>query len=131
MGPPRFRLWMLMVLVATVAVAMGLQRRRADFLDRAGQHRRMEQSFHEEFRGASAALEVQPQSGIWDVSEDLTSGCGWARYKGVLFQGKERVSTLIAALDQMEAHHAMLRKKYEQAARYPWLPVPPDPPPPG
>ena len=26
------------------------------------------------------------------------------------------------------AHHAALRSKYERAARYPWLPVEPDPP---
>ena len=27
-------------------------------------------------------------------------------------------------------HHASLARKYEHAARYPWLPVEPDPPPP-
>src|SRR4051812_43881044 len=27
-------------------------------------------------------------------------------------------------------YHAAMRRKYERAARYPWLPVPPDPPPP-
>ena len=27
-------------------------------------------------------------------------------------------------------HHASLARKYERAARYPWLPVEPDPPPP-
>ena len=26
------------------------------------------------------------------------------------------------------AHHDALRRKYESAARHPWLPVPPDPP---
>ena len=28
-------------------------------------------------------------------------------------------------------HHRRLRQKYQHAAVYPWLPVPPDPPPPG
>ena len=28
------------------------------------------------------------------------------------------------------AYFAMMRQKYLRAARYPWLPVPPDPPPP-
>ena len=28
------------------------------------------------------------------------------------------------------AYHASLKRKYERAARYPWLPVEPDPPPP-
>src|SRR4051812_42601210 len=28
------------------------------------------------------------------------------------------------------SYHAALRRKCERAARYPWLPVPPDPPPP-
>src|SRR5262245_21410608 len=27
-------------------------------------------------------------------------------------------------------YHATLKQTYERAARYPWLPVPPDPPPP-
>lgn len=29
-----------------------------------------------------------------------------------------------------EAYHRVLSRKYAQAARYPWLPVAPDPPPP-
>ena len=29
---------------------------------------------------------------------------------------------------QRAIYHAALRRKYERAARYPWLPVPPDPP---
>ncbi len=28
------------------------------------------------------------------------------------------------------AYHARMRQKYERAARYPWLPIEPDPPPP-
>lgn len=31
---------------------------------------------------------------------------------------------------RLAAYHAALRLKYEYAARHPWLPVPPDPPPP-
>ena len=36
----------------------------------------------------------------------------------------------VARGEQMAAYHRELRIKYERAARYPWLPVEPDPPPP-
>jgi hypothetical protein len=36
----------------------------------------------------------------------------------------------VARGEQMAAYHHELRIKYERAARYPWLPVEPDPPPP-
>jgi hypothetical protein len=32
------------------------------------------------------------------------------------------------AYKQLGAHRRMLQRKYERAARYPWLPVEPDPP---
>jgi hypothetical protein len=34
----------------------------------------------------------------------------------------------VARGEQMSAYHRDLRIKYERAARYPWLPVDPDPP---
>jgi hypothetical protein len=34
----------------------------------------------------------------------------------------------VARGEQMAAYHRELRLKYEHAARYPWLPVGPDPP---
>jgi hypothetical protein len=34
----------------------------------------------------------------------------------------------VARGEQMAAYHRALRLKYERAARYPWLPVGPDPP---
>jgi hypothetical protein len=34
----------------------------------------------------------------------------------------------VARGEQMAAFHRALRAKYERAARYPWLPVEPDPP---
>jgi hypothetical protein len=39
-----------------------------------------------------------------------------------------RVSSSLNAA--RSAYHAALRDKYERAARYPWLPLAPDPPPP-
>jgi len=35
-----------------------------------------------------------------------------------------------AALGRRAAYHAAMRQKYERAARYPWLSIAPDPPPP-
>jgi hypothetical protein len=130
MRPPRFRLRTLLIAVAVVATVMGLQRRRADFLGRAEQHGRMELHRHAQARGLGGAILPRPMFEALMDSDDLRSGCGWANYRGVRFEGKERLSTLGAALEQMAAHHAALRRKYERAARYPWLPVAPDPPPP-
>jgi hypothetical protein len=43
-------------------------------------------------------------------------------------RGEGGDSQRVARGEQMAAYHRELRAKYERAARYPWLPVEPDPP---
>ena len=40
----------------------------------------------------------------------------------------EKRSAILRARGRLRAHHIAMRLKYERAARYPWLPVAPDPP---
>jgi hypothetical protein len=53
-----------------------------------------------------------------------------ARFGGTSGMTVEEISRLHGAYDLMmdrADHHASLARKYERAARYPWLPVEPDP----
>lgn len=103
MRAPRFRLRTLMLAVAIVAVALAADvcyRRHAAFGLRAEQCR----------RGASAAY----------MSEQA------ARLRN-RFDHDPRTT---AAFFQRAEYYEALGAKYQRAARYPWLPVAPDPPPP-
>jgi hypothetical protein len=98
---PRFRLWMLMVAVAVVAMALGgpvvLMRRRADFLRLADHHR-----VRVQWRGVNGGTGATP----------------WTDSRGQ------------PVTERRSAWHHAMSLKYEHAAERPWLPVPPDPPPP-
>jgi hypothetical protein len=130
---PRFRarLWMLMAFVAWAAVGMGLERRRTVFLDRAEHHARMDRMFRHEAPCTSAALGLRPESLIFLESDDLSTGAGWAAYRGVRYSGDKPIRELVAALSGLAIHHAGLRDKYACAADHPWLPLSADPPMPG
>ncbi len=98
----QFRLRTLLIVIGIVAIALGLWRR-SELL-------RREAAFHEkEYR----------------------------RYIGERFNFTRfhiRVDGPIAPfavhLGKLADYHGQLQEKYENAARYPWLPVPADPPPP-
>lgn len=98
---PRFHLRTLLIVVAILAVIVDLERRREFFLSLAAQHSRLS---NEEFLAGSL---VQ------------------SRHHFVL-STPERA--MVDAHERLGAYHSKLRAKYERAARYPWLPVPPDPP---
>jgi hypothetical protein len=54
-----------------------------------------------------------------------------SRFGGTSGETVEEITRLRGAYDRMmdrADHHASLARKYERAARYPWLPVEPDPP---
>jgi hypothetical protein len=103
----RFTTRRLMVLVAMAAVCMGLTvtlQRRQRYLVLAEQY-----AAKEKFCRAYQSL--SPLSKGFVVTDTNRSG--------------EIISvTRVAELER----YAHLRKKYERAARYPWLSVPPDPP---
>ena len=125
---PRFTVRRLMVLVAIVAIAFGYRnaiRRRDKFEFQAFFHRQEMQDCRAYLAGATVlttegdgkrtyrrAVPTGPDPFIADARSR-----GW----GVeLFEP--------ASLKRLEAYHAAMTAKYERAARYPWLPVEPDPP---
>jgi hypothetical protein len=97
----------MMIAVAIVAVGMGtiagLARRRDSYLNQAARHRRLSNN---------ALLQ----------STLVTSLHHFVLSKPEL--------ELMKAHERFAIHHAELQAKYERAARHPWLPVEPDPPPP-
>jgi hypothetical protein len=101
-----------MILVAVVAfligVALEINRRSRRFARLAGSHANVAMEHFSTllvFGGDPPPLEDVP-----------TAGLGPARYL-------HRAKTLML-------YHRALKGKYDRAARYPWLPVKPDPPPP-
>jgi hypothetical protein len=109
------RRWM--VAVAVVAVAIGLmigggawlQQRRDYFLSLARSHQNEVTS--STARGEALKSRIGGTSGM--SNEEIMH----------LYRRYEQIT------DRAD-HHASLVRKYEHAARYPWLPVEPDPPPP-
>jgi hypothetical protein len=115
---PRVRLtvrW-LMVAVAIVALVAWLapvRRQQESYAARAAIYRRYAQSFRAKYEGRSNVVFSHP------FLRD-----GWCNDSG----------PDIAATPELQREWAeyceRLASKYERAARYPWLPVPSDPPPP-
>jgi len=93
-----------MALVAVAAMVLAgvrLWRLRESYLERAAMHRRLEASTRR-----------------------------IAKYSGAMSRIGAEPPGADAALNKRAEYRAELGRKYERAARYPWLPVPPDPPPP-
>jgi len=137
MRRPRFRprLWMLMALIAILAVGWSLTVRIVDLRERSLSHR--------EAADGHRTLEAEARKTA--VRED-----GWA--KEVRVKASKYGPTTIAPSTTVGApahtwaywvdfhennaakqhriadFHAAMRAKYERLARYPWLPVAPDPP---
>jgi hypothetical protein len=111
MRPPRFRLRAQMIAVAVVAVLLGgdaFRRRRTDRLALARYH------------AGEARFNVS-HAGLWERGQD--GGC--MEVRDATPEGYARAA---AECRLLAAHHAALSLKYERAARYPWLPVGPNPP---
>jgi hypothetical protein len=73
---------------------------------------------------------------MWRVSgENAAAAQSWKSYE-TRYRKREaacldlgrRVEKIAAKSAAMAVHYAALARKYERAARYPWLPVEPDPP---
>jgi uncharacterized protein (TIGR03067 family) len=125
---PCFRLRTLLVAVALAALICGglaLQRRRATFLARA-QAQAVDLRRWTTFAGAASSIarmfrdmEVQSRESPNnpELREEILEGLRY--YEASDDEDRRRI-----------AYHAALKARYERAARYPWLIVPPDPPPP-
>jgi hypothetical protein len=95
---PRFTVRRLMIAVAIIGLALAL----AVMLKRSG-----------EFR-ALAEKQAYYEAGSLAYADDA--------------RGEGGDPQRVARGEQMAAYHRALKAKYERAARYPWLPVEPDPP---
>jgi hypothetical protein len=105
-----------MIVVALVALLMGggvrLNLRREHFTHRALHHAMFAQESRRIKQHAERNLRSDPF-----LDEQLMPG----RSTGLWLEGLTR-------MDQWIVYHATLQRKYEEAARRPWLPVEPDPP---
>jgi hypothetical protein len=102
-----------MVAVAVIGLMIGggvrLKQRRDYFLSLAQSHQKEVASSMA--RGKALKSRFDPTSGM--SNEEIMH----------LYLDSDRM------IDRAD-HHAAMVRKYERAARYPWLPVEPDPPPP-
>ncbi len=99
----QFRLRTLLIVIGIVAIALGLWRR-SDLL-------RREAAFHEkEYRRY--------------VGESFNFVRGDIRVDG------GPIAPFAVHLGKLADYHGQMQEKYENAAKYPWFPVPSDPPPP-
>ena len=108
---PRMRTWRWMAAVAVIGLMIGggvllIRQRRDYFLALA-------QSHHNE-EASSKARGTALKSRLGSTSE-------MSAEVGQLYRDYERMT------DRAD-HHAAMARKYEHAARYPWLLVEPDPP---
>src|SRR5436309_1037307 len=106
----RFRLRTMMVAVAVVSIAWVGAIRVLDLLELRDMYRRFEHEF-----GREGMLETAIASVRRLVSDS---------------RRPHMLRAYVPLRSGRAAYYAALRRKYERAARYPWLPVAPDPPPP-
>jgi hypothetical protein len=103
---PRYHLRTLLIAVAVASLGngtiAGLARRRAAHLCQAAHHQKLSND------ASLSAYFIDLRYLSWGPSEP------------------ERAE--MAAYERLGDHHAALQAKYERAARFPWLPVEPDPP---
>ena len=106
---PRMTTRRWMVTVVMIALLMGgrvrLKRRSDDFMVRSQDHSRRTSYYHLYTLGVDEHLRATVEPQKRSASEDRK-----AHLLGVI------------------AFHEAMARKYEHAARYPWLPVEPDPP---
>jgi hypothetical protein len=71
---------------------------------------------------AVAVLAISMAAGLrwFDLRSRARAYAFWAAVSPVSFKGPKG--------ERLATHYDLLRLKYEWAARYPWLPVAPDPP---
>jgi hypothetical protein len=114
----RFTVRQMMVAVAFVAVVTGatvIVRRHRIYRVRAAFHAQQEQVAAKRWR-------------YWSQEAAGLSGPAGNRSPPRSDQERERAVVIVNYSRNRVAHHARLRVKYERVARYPWLPIDPDPP---
>lgn len=135
----QFTVRRMMVAVSILAIVFGAERmwrRRQAYLERADPHARMEE-FHADLARDLAADPAA--AGYITVTALLPDGSA-VRFAGhgpgrrihyppdAVNPADEGTAARLEAMCRREAEReGQLRRKYERAARYPWLPVAPDP----
>jgi hypothetical protein len=85
----------------------------------------------EQMRRAAAHYRVQAEyHALWEASfrREATKWRGVQPWVLGGLRGQQARDVML--VPEVAEYHARLRRKYEHAARYPWLPVEADPPPP-
>jgi hypothetical protein len=131
MRRPRFRLRTLVILVAVAALAFGIYAEVVRMGRTAEGHRR---------RAADHEREsIPPSRRALDCDQGAALNRRYAadaRSRGRLADADDFAGRARSWAEEAEEwrarsrYHDLLRSKYERAARYPWLPVEPDPTPP-
>jgi hypothetical protein len=145
---PRVRIWMMMVAVAFVAMAIYVRilwKRRAEFLERAdglAKHQRIALKAAEIYRAVPQKLRkldaellttwreradeleaTEGKSAEWkNLTETIEKFAVFSTCRVGLHEREYDSHVLIAK------HWTQLRRRYERAARYPWVSIPPHPP---
>jgi hypothetical protein len=142
MRRPRFRIRTLLLLVTLFAVLLAgvaLKRRHAHFLRLALDHSAHEREARELSKIASETVKserVLVQSQQTALRDGTLTPQGIARIGGPcldeadIARREAEWNRELAGYAAEAEWHARLRRKYERAARSPWLPLAPDPPPP-
>jgi hypothetical protein len=122
---PRFRLRTLLLLIVALAVSLW------------GERTRRQQATYRAMAAEQAALEEGSRETCRVCRENVVGLAGRglrALYLGELggvkgwFTNAAAFVPEASRLERLTAYHSQLRRKYEDAARRPWLPVEPDPP---
>lgn len=103
---PRLKIWMLLVLVAIVALGIGgqqMRRRRARYLQVAAEHAKEEGTVRQEVREMDEVLKLF-------VQEDSELSSEFKK----LFQKEKSYA------QKWLAYHVEMRRRFEDAAAYPW-----------
>jgi hypothetical protein len=125
----------MMVLVAAVALALGatvwgFEMRRLASSDalRARMHMQLETMHRgDEAKVLKATQEIEQLQKESDQEGPLLDEDTYAS-SAFVNDGMRRLSEVAARSRRLADHHAALKRKYERAARYPWLTIEPDPP---
>jgi hypothetical protein len=115
--PPRFHLRTFLIAVAVVAVALGIVpmgRLRARYSERAAGHVESAQFYLEHPRAADQGH----------------GGCLKIGAKGPIEEIEAAYRRVAPKYRRIADYHSLMARKYERAARYPWLPAERDPLPP-
>ncbi len=111
---------------AVAEVARAAERRWRGYRRRAASHAEHEQEFRLLSLAADQAAVEASEAGAPDRRSDQDEDEG-PEDRAIL---SSRWAGRAADLRAMASYHEFLKRKYERAATRPWLPVPPDPPPP-